>query len=299
MKKLRYKSVFVSDVHLGTNGCHAKELSRLLKRVECEKLFLVGDIIDMWRLKQRWYWPAEHNDVIRRLLKLARKTEVIFVPGNHDDAARQYCGLEFGGVRVEQDFVHETAAGERLLIVHGDEFDMVVKHSPWLAQFGAWAYGWLTSVNTVYNAIRRRLGLQYWSLAAFVKSKVKGACTFISSFEKTLARAAAARGVDGVVCGHIHKAEVREVEGVNYYNCGDWVESCTLLVEHEDGRMELVDGLRLLNELLQRRLKKETADSVDVETVLKPSEGSLEPFMPSSWAARHELSEEEEPERVG
>ncbi|QDU71965.1 UDP-2,3-diacylglucosamine diphosphatase [Mucisphaera calidilacus] len=292
MKKLRYRTVFVSDVHLGTNGCHAKDLSRLLRRIDCQRLYLVGDIIDMWRLRQRWYWPSDHNDVIRRLLKIAGKTEVIFIPGNHDEAARQYCGLEFGGVRVEHDAIHTNADGRRLLVVHGDEFDMVVKHSPWLARLGAWAYSWLTTLNTWYNKLRSLFGLQYWSLAAYIKLKVKHACTFISSFEKTLARAAIHQGVEGVVCGHIHKAEVRTLEGVAYYNCGDWVESCTLLVEHDDGRMELIDGLKLL-ENLRKRKNRNAADepaeeSADENDDLGPNDGSLEPFMPSSWVADHE-----------
>lgn len=294
-RKLRYRTVFISDVHLGTNGCHAKDLARLLKRIQCERLFLVGDIIDMWRLRQRWFWPKDHNEVIRRLLKLARKTQVIFIPGNHDEAARQYCGLEFGGVRVEHKAVYEKADGKKLLIVHGDEFDMVVKHSPWLAHLGAWAYGLLTTINTGYNWIRSLLGLQYWSLAAFIKLKVKHACTFISSFEQTLAREAKAHGVDGVVCGHIHKAEVRDIEGIAYYNCGDWVESCTILVEHDDGRMELIDGLRLMEQLRNRSASSpETADSVDLEVRVRPRDGGLEPFMPSSWAARHESELEDD-----
>ena len=235
--KLKYRTVFISDVHLGFTGSHAQDLSKLLKRLKCDKLYLVGDIIDMWRLKQRWHWPAEHNEVVRRILKLARKgTEVIYVPGNHDEAARQFATLEFGGVEIRKTDIHQTADGRKLLITHGDQFDLIIKHSRLLSMLGGLAYEWLVRINIIYNRGRALLGLRYWSLSQFMKLKVKQACTFISRFEEAVAGEAKKQQVDGVVCGHIHKAEHAVIEGIDYYNCGDWVESCTALAEHGDGR---------------------------------------------------------------
>ena len=253
--KLRYRTVFLSDLHLGSSGARAGELSKLLKRVQCERLYLVGDVIDMWRLRRKWFWPAEHNDVVRRILKIAsrKKTEVIFLPGNHDEAARQYHHLEFGGVRVEPYAIHETADGRRLLVIHGDQFDLVVKHSPLLSMAGALAYEWLLRINRIYNRGRSLLGLRYWSLSNYIKMRVKKACTFISRYEETLTREAKRQKLDGVICGHIHKAEVSNLDGIEYYNCGDWVESCTVLVEHFDGRMEVLDGLELLEQIREAK----------------------------------------------
>jgi UDP-2,3-diacylglucosamine pyrophosphatase LpxH len=259
--KRRYRTVFLSDLHLGTRGCQAQDLARLLKRLRCDKLYLVGDVIDMWRLRKRWYWTAAHNDVVRRVLKIARKHEVIFIPGNHDEAARQFFHLEFGGVRVKPFDVHTTADGRQLFVTHGDQFDLIVKHSRLLSMLGSAAYDWLIRLNVVYNRGRSLVGLKYWSLSKFLKLKVKKACTYISRFEDTLVHEARRRKLDGVVCGHIHQAEQRDYDGVTYFNCGDWVESCTLLVEHQDGRIELLDGLTLLEEL---RLG-EAADGVDAD----------------------------------
>ena len=245
--KARYRTIFVSDCHLGSSGAQAEQLARLLKHVECDSIYLVGDIIDMWRLKQRWYWPDSHNTVLRRLLKLShRGTRITYVPGNHDEAARQFCGLVFGGIRIAMDAVHETADGRRLLVTHGDKFDLVVRNSRLLSVAGAVGYEALLKLNRWYNAGRRFLGLPYDSLSQAIKARVKSACTFISNFEHALASEARRGGFDGVVCGHIHKAEIRAVEGIEYLNCGDWVESCTLLVEHQDGRIELIDGLAML-----------------------------------------------------
>jgi len=242
--KLKYRSVFLSDLHLGSVGSQARDVARLLKRIECERLYLVGDIIDLWRLRRRWYWPAEHNDVVRRILKLAsRDTEVVLIPGNHDEAVRQYHHLEFGGVKIKPLDVHTTADGRRLLVTHGDQYDLVVKHSRLLSVLGSVAYEWLIRLNVLYNRGRALLGLRYWSLSLFLKLKVKRACTFISRFEETLMAEARRRKLDGVVCGHVHHAETRRDGELTYYNCGDWVESCTLLVEHADGRMELLHSI--------------------------------------------------------
>ena len=237
----RYRSIFISDVHLGTRGCQAELLLDFIRHVECDKLFLVGDIIDGWKLRSGWYWPQSHNDVVQKILRLARKgVEVIYVPGNHDDRIRDFCGVHFGGVVVARDVIHEAADGKRYLVVHGDEFDGVVQYAPWLAVLGDYAYRAVLSLNTTLNRIRRRLGFGYWSLSAFLKVKVKNALQFIEDFEAAVATEARRRGVDGVICGHIHKAEMRDIDGVVYINDGDWVESCTALVEHFDGRMEIL-----------------------------------------------------------
>jgi UDP-2,3-diacylglucosamine pyrophosphatase LpxH len=259
--KLQYRTVWISDVHLGIRDSKAKELNRFLKRIECDTLYLVGDLIDMWRLRQRWYWPTEHNDIIRRLLKMAKgHTRVVFIPGNHDEAARGYVDMEFGGVEVKMNDVHETADGRRLLITHGDQYDMVVKHSRLLSILGAIAYEWLIKVNRVSNRIRSWFGLPYWSLSHYIKLKVKSACTFISKYEKTLIHEAKRRDLDGVVCGHIHKAEILDDGEIQYFNSGDWVESCTALIERHDGEMEIVDGLAAVEVVREareaKRLKK-------------------------------------------
>lgn len=253
--KLEYKTVWISDTHLGSKGARAKDLSRFLKQARCKKLYLVGDIIDCWRLKSRWYWPAEHNDVIRRILKHAsRGTEVIYIPGNHDDAARQFVNMAFGGVDIKPHATHTTADGKQLFITHGDQFDLVVQHSKWLSVLGSVAYETLLKINRHYNVVRRWFGKPYASLSQSIKLKVKRACTFISKFEEILAAEAKKRGMDGVVCGHIHKAEIREMDnGIQYLNCGDWVESCTALVEHMDGTLEIIDGIKAVETLKAAR----------------------------------------------
>ena len=236
-----YRTVFLSDIHLGTRGCQAGILLDFIRGMECETLYLVGDIIDGWKLKSGWYWPQSHNDVVQKVLRLARKgTRVIYIPGNHDDRVRDFCGVHFGGVIVARDAIFETAAGKRYLVTHGDEFDGVINHAKWLAFLGDWAYRALLSLNTTWNLVRRRMGFGYWSLSAFVKVKVKNALQFIENFEAAVADEARRRGVDGVICGHIHKAEMRMIGGIEYINDGDWVESCTALVEHADGRLELI-----------------------------------------------------------
>lgn len=241
-KRTRYRTIFISDLHLGTPGSNADLLLDFLKHHECATLYLVGDIVDGWQLRKGWYWPQAHNDVVRAILKMAKHgTRVIYVPGNHDEHFRDYVGLEFGGIELVGEDVHVTADGRRLLVIHGDQFDNVVLYHKWLAFLGDWAYTMLLKSNGTVNWARRRLGLPYWSLAAHMKKRVKNAVQFISRFEEVVAHAAADRNVDGVVCGHIHSAEIREFDGVTYYNDGDWVESCTALVEHACGRMEIID----------------------------------------------------------
>ena len=237
-----FRTIWISDTHLGTAGCRADLLLDFLKSTDCETLYLVGDIIDGWQLRKGWYWPPRHNDVVRCVLKKAKHgTRVIYVPGNHDEAFRDYVGLNFGGVELAAEAIHVTADGRRLLILHGDEFDGVVLYARWLAFLGDHAYTLLLKLNGWFNAARKRLGMPYWSLSAHIKKRVKNAVQYVSGFEHAVAHAAVERGVDGVVCGHIHCAEIRTIGEVTYYNDGDWVESCTALVEHGDGRMEIID----------------------------------------------------------
>lgn len=241
VERRRYRTIWISDVHLGTRGCNAELLIDFLDHVDSETMFLVGDMVDGWRLKKRIYWPASHNDVVWRLLKRARRgTRMIYIPGNHDEAFRQFCGLDFGGIAIRHRAIHVTADGRRLLVVHGDEFDAVTLAHRWVALLGELAYTSLLAVNRWFNAARRRLGLPYWSLSRHAKAKVKNAVAFISNFEQVLAHAALVENVDGIVCGHIHTAEAREIGGIQYFNDGDWVEGCTALVEHFDGRMEVL-----------------------------------------------------------
>ncbi len=243
-----FRTIFISDLHLGTRGCRSDFLVDFLSRVQCERLFLVGDIIDGWRLRKSWYWDAAHDEVLRLILNHARQgAEVTYVPGNHDEMFRSWLplNLEIGGIRLMREAVHETADGRRLLVMHGDEFDSVVRYAKFLALLGDWAYNVALAVNTWFNAVRRRLGYPYWSLSQWLKRQVKEAVKAIDRFEVALAGEARRRGLDGVVCGHIHHAEMREVGGVLYLNDGDWVESCTALVEHADGRLELIDWAAL------------------------------------------------------
>ncbi len=238
----RYRTLWISDLHLGTPGCRASALLDFLKRTDSDTLFLVGDIIDGWQLRRSWYWPQSHNDVIQKLLRKARKgTRVIFIPGNHDEFARRYLGHEFGGIGVAEDWLHVTADGRRLWVTHGDLFDGVVQCAKWLAHVGDSLYEFTLKLNRHLNSLRARLGLPYWSLSKYLKLKVKRAVSYVSDFETALAREARKRGAHGVVCGHIHHAELREIDGIVYANDGDWVESLTALAEHADGRLEIID----------------------------------------------------------
>ena len=244
----RYRSIWISDIHLGTRGCKAEFLLDFLKHSESDFLYLVGDIIDCWRLRRSWYWHQSHNDVVQKLLRKARKgTQVIYVPGNHDEPLRDYAEMQFGGVTLLEETIHVTADGRRFLVLHGDKFDGIVKYARWLAILGDRAYNLLLAVNHWYNLWRRRFGYPYWSLSAYLKRRVKDAVRYIDDFESAVAEEARRRGVDGVICGHIHKAEIRRFDSVLYCNDGDWVESCTALVEHPDGRLEILDWADLRN----------------------------------------------------
>jgi UDP-2,3-diacylglucosamine pyrophosphatase LpxH len=239
---LRFRTIFISDVHLGTPGCQAAQLLDFLRHTESRDLYLVGDIIDGWQLKRRWYWHQTHNDVVQKVLRKARKgTHVTYIAGNHDEAMRHFLGLAFGGIDIRDEAEHVTADGKRMLITHGDLFDAVVQGAKWLAHVGDAAYLFTLRLNRWFNHARAKLGLPYWSLAQFLKHRVKNAVGYITQFEEALAHEARRRGFDGVICGHIHKAEIRDIGGIRYCNDGDWVESLTALVELENGELRIID----------------------------------------------------------
>lgn len=258
-----YRTIWISDFHLGTPNARTDALLDFLKDHEADTWYLVGDIFDGWALKRSWQWDQVHNDVIQKLLRKVRKgARMTYIPGNHDDFARQFAGQHFGGIAVQLTALHATADGKQLLVLHGDEFDGVVRHMEWLSKFGAWAYELTLTLNRYFNAVRYRLGLPYWSLSAWLKQKAKRAVQFVNSFGEMVAHEAQKSEVDGVVCGHIHHAEIREIEGVMYYNCGDWVESCTALVEHHDGRMELLSWAHRAGNVKRSALPLEAGDGL-------------------------------------
>jgi UDP-2,3-diacylglucosamine pyrophosphatase LpxH len=235
------RSVFISDVHLGFRGCRAGFLLDFLRNVECDQLYLVGDIIDLWSLERTFYWPPQHNEVVRTILSKARAgTRVVYVPGNHDRTFRDFDGWVLGNVEILREAVHQTADGRRFLVLHGDEFDSVIRASPLLESLGCRAYSLALGLNRVVNAVRQRLGYPYWSVAAFLKHKVKNAVQYIGNFERAVACEARRRGVNGIICGHIHRPEIGDIGGVLYCNDGDWVENCTALVEDPAGRLSLL-----------------------------------------------------------
>jgi UDP-2,3-diacylglucosamine pyrophosphatase LpxH len=240
---MKVRSIFLSDIHLGTRGCQADSLLAFLREYEAEHLFLLGDIVDFWAMKRGIHWTAAQNTVVQKVLRRARHGErVTLIPGNHDEALREYVGASFGDIRVAAEHIHETADGRRLLLLHGDEFDQVTRHHRWLAVLGDIGYDLLVRANAWLSWARRSLRISgYWSLAGYAKRRVKRAVNFIFDFEDAVIRTVRERGLDGVVCGHIHSACLRETAGVLYINCGDWVDSCTAIVEHGDGRLELVE----------------------------------------------------------
>jgi len=240
------RTIFISDVHLGTKGCKAELLNSFLKAHRCENLFLVGDIIDGWRISStKWYWPSAHNRVVRQILRKSEKekTNVFYVVGNHDEFLREYIAehnFEMGNIKVVYEFRHETAKGENLWVIHGDAYDGITRHHRWVALAGDAGYNFLLWSNRWFNGIRRAFNLPYWSLSKAIKHKVKKAVSYIFEYENTVARETAKRKLDGVVCGHIHHAEMKTINGIRYYNCGDWVESCTAIVEDMAGNLDIV-----------------------------------------------------------
>ena len=236
---MEYKTVWISDLHLGTRGCNARGLLDFLRHNEFRTLYLVGDAIDIWRLKKDRYWPQTHNDVVQKILRKARHgTKIVVIPGNHDEFCRNFLGV-YGNVAIKTHDVYTTATGRRLLVMHGHEFDTVIKHAKWLAYLGDAGYTFLLNANRPLNYLRQRLGLGYWSLSAYAKRRVKNAVSYISQFEEAVVHYAEMYDADGVVCGHIHTPAIRNIRGVAYYNCGDWVENSTALVEHFDGTIRL------------------------------------------------------------
>ena len=243
MMRARVRSVFISDVHLGTRACQAESLIEFLRAYSAENLFMVGDIVDFWAMKREVRWTPAQNTVVQKILRRARHGErVIFIPGNHDEALREHVGISFGDIALVGEYVHTMADGRRYLIIHGDEFDQVTRYHRWIAVLGDVAYNGLVRLNVWLSWMRRSLGIAgYWSLAGYAKRKVKLAVSFVGDFESSVARAVRERGLDGVICGHIHVAAMREVDGIDYVNCGDWVDSCTAIVEHHDGHLELIE----------------------------------------------------------
>lgn len=239
----QWRSIFISDVHLGTKNCKAEYLCDFLKHNHCDTLYLVGDIIDAWQIRKRLYWPQSHSNVIRRILtKAKRGTRVYYILGNHDEVLRPWLDFElkFGRIRIRNEQVHETADGRLILVIHGDFFDGITRLAPWLAWLGDNAYTLLLWINTLYNRCRRLCGLQYWSMSQFLKHNVKRAVSFIFEFEKALAQHCQANGFDGVMCGHIHTPEIKQIDNMTYHNCGDWVESCTAICEDEQGVFHMI-----------------------------------------------------------
>lgn len=256
ISRRRVRTIWISDTHLGTRGCKAEFLAEFLKAYQCETLYLVGDIIDGWRMKKSVYWPQSHSNVIRRILTLAKRgTKVVYVTGNHDEFLRKYSNSEFGNIHLVDRIIHETKDGRRMLVIHGDEYDVVVRYHKWIAILGDLAYRVLLSVNRWFNHARHKLGYGYWSLSSHIKHRVKQAVNFISEYEQALACECKRNKLDGVICGHIHHAEIREIDGIEYHNCGDWVESCTALVENHSGAIELIHWV-------------ETAQQLQVKTAL-------------------------------
>ncbi|WP_099866683.1 UDP-2,3-diacylglucosamine diphosphatase [Pararhizobium haloflavum] len=237
----KYRTLFISDVHLGSKAAQTDCLLDFLKHHDAETIILVGDIVDGWRLKRSWYWPQNCNDVVQKLLRKARKgARIIYVPGNHDEFLRDFPGSHFGGIEVASKTIHETADGKRYLVLHGDEFDVVVRHARLLAYLGDWAYDAAIAINWALNIVRRRIGMPYWSFSAWAKYRVKQAVNFMGEFQRVVAEEARRNNVDGVVCGHIHHAVIAEMDGITYINTGDWVESCTAIAETFDGEMKLL-----------------------------------------------------------
>ena len=237
----RFRALFVSDIHLGHKACQAGQLLDFLRHHSADTIFLVGDIIDGWELRSKRFWPKPHNDVVEQLFLAAQSgTRIVYIPGNHDDSLRDYCGARGNNIEVAERAIHVTADGRRYLVAHGDMFDIVARRAPWLCMFGARAYNAAIAINRIFNNVRGLLGLTYWSISLWAKLKVKEAVNYISEYEAALSAEAERLAADGVICGHIHCATSHAEFGVHYVNCGDWVESCTAVAEHHDGRLEII-----------------------------------------------------------
>lgn len=240
-RPLKFRSVFISDVHLGSRGARVQYLHDFIKQVDTEYLYLVGDIIDLWSLKRSFFWPQEHNNLLRLILSKAKHgTQVIYIPGNHDITFRDHAGLHFGNLHIRRTAQHLTADGRRILVLHGDEFDSIIKCGSWLGFLGHHAYELIISLNRHLNWLRGKLGMNYWSLATWLKHKAKSANLHIARFEQAAVHEAQRQGMDGVLCGHIHRPAIERIDGIEYLNCGDWVENCTTITEDESGHLQLL-----------------------------------------------------------
>ena len=259
-KIFNYRSIWISDFHLGTRGCQSELLLEFIKHTQSEKLYLVGDIIDGWALKNTWYWPQSHNDVVQKILRKARHgTEVFYISGNHDEVMRGFAPVNFGGVSILNQVIHETVDKKKYLVVHGDQFDGIIQCAKWLAMLGSITYDFLIYFNRYINFFRKKLGYEYWSLSNYLKFTVKNAVKFVSEYEKLVCNYAKQFKVEGIICGHIHHANMQSMNGIHYINDGDWVESCTALVEHFDGKLELISWTEkrkeLFNETIDQNLE--------------------------------------------
>ena len=259
-KIFNYRSIWISDFHLGTRGCQSELLLEFIKHTQSEKLYLVGDIIDGWALKNTWYWPQSHNDVVQKILRKARHgAEVFYISGNHDEVMRGFVPVNFGGVSILNQVIHETVDKKKYLVVHGDQFDGIIQCAKWLAMLGSITYDFLIYFNRYINFFRKKLGYEYWSLSNYLKFTVKNAVKFVSEYEKLVCNYAKQFKVEGIICGHIHHANMQSMNGTHYINDGDWVESCTALVEHFDGKLELINWTEkrkeLFNETIDQNLE--------------------------------------------
>ncbi len=265
---ITYKSLFISDVHLGTKGCQANKLLEFFKFSRSENLYLVGDIIDVWAMQKTFYWPQQHNDVIQKILRKARHgTKVFYIIGNHDEVFRKFIPMHFGDINIVNRVIHETQLGKKYLVVHGDAWDGVMKYAKWLSKLGSIAYGALLRLNIVINFFRKLRGKSYWSLAKFLKYKVKNAVKYIGEYERTVSEYAKRKKYDGIICGHIHHAEDQNFDGINYLNCGDWVESCTALAEKYDGTFEIIYWDNVRKEFVTEDKEKKEIDKKDKDNV--------------------------------
>ena len=267
-KILQYKSVWISDIHLGTRGCQSDMVLEFIKYTRSENLYLVGDIVDGWALKNRWYWPQQHNDVIQKILRKARHgTRVFYIAGNHDEILRKFIPINLGNVEILNQLIHEGVNGKKYWVVHGDQFDGIIRHAKWLSKLGSIAYEALIAFNRYLNYFRRRLGKEYWSLSKYMKFKVKNAVKFMSEFEELVVESAKKRKANGVICGHIHHPAMENIKDIEYKNCGDWVESCTALVEHFNGEFELIYWLEKRKEILKDAYVEEKFEEIRQEKI--------------------------------
>jgi UDP-2,3-diacylglucosamine pyrophosphatase LpxH len=267
-KLLQYKSIWISDIHLGTRGCQADMVLEFIKYTRSENLYLVGDIVDGWALKNRWYWPQQHNDVVQKILRKARHgTRVFYIAGNHDEILRKFIPINLGNVEILNQLIHEGINGKKYWVVHGDQFDGIIRYAKWLSRLGSIAYEALIAFNRYLNYFRRRFGKEYWSLSKYLKFKVKNAVKFISEFEELVVESAKKQKANGVICGHIHHPAMENMKDVEYKNCGDWVESCTALVEHFNGEFELIHWLDKRKEILADAYVEEQFQEIKQEKI--------------------------------